>query len=492
MRVRFLFSTSANEEEIVMGVQGRNPGSIKRAVNKKAKTWRNAQTAEARLVAALARDDNSCIRDCPMERRPLDSLVLSGRDIYKSDTDQLRRWVEFGHRYRFFPPILVREHVIVWGEDIFAAAQRLELPDLPCLIADHLTDTEIGMVKIALHQQVTLRDVDQSVLRVILDEIEPVDLDCTFLSTAEIDVILLDDSGISPGPVPGPPKMAVSKAGDVFILGANRVHCGDATQQASYQALMGGTAACASVTDIPYNIPIAGNVSGLGKVKHGEFIMGTGEWTEEEFSSFMVTVFTLMRQYCIEGAAIGSFIDWRSVDLLVSAGKGIGLTLANMAIWIKSPGMGTFLRSAHELYPIFCNGPQLAHNNVMLGAYGRNRSNVWCYPSANQQGSSANKALASHPTPKNLEMIMDHILDISPRGGVILDPFLGSGTTLIAAEKTGRRCFGLELDPKYVDVTIARWEQLTGSEAIHEETGLGFAALRKQRATGDPADNSEG
>lgn len=470
-----------------MGFQGRGSNSVKKAVNGKARGRREQLGKEARLIAAIEHGRNDLLRDCPMERRRTTTLRLSDRDIYKPDPDQMRRWVEFGRRFAFLPPLLVCQDVVVWGEDVLEAARRLELVDLACLVADHLTPTEIGIVKIALHQQVALREIDDGMLRVILEEVEPQDLQFTFLGQSEIDVILLDDVGANKdaNACPLPPEHPIVRRGDLFVLDGHRLLCGDAGDEADYRALFGGDRAIAAMTDVPYNVPIAGNVSGLGKVKHGDFVSGCGEWSDDEFAAKMVRWFSLMRDHCADGAAIGSFIDWRSLELMLRAGREAELTLINMAVWTKQGGMGAFLRSAHELYPIFCNGPQLAVNNVKLGKSGRDRTNVWNYPSATSRGSSANKALADHPTPKSVEMIEDHILDISHRGDIILDPFLGSGTTLVAADRTGRRCYGLELDPKYAQVCILRWEALTGKSAVHAESGLTFSALAQNRATQD-------
>lgn len=168
----------------------------------------------------------------------------------------------------------------------------------------------------------------------------------------------------------------------------------------------------------------------------------------------------------------------------MAAGREAGLELINMPVWYKgSGGMGSFLRSAHELICQFCKGPVPKINNVELGKHGRDRTNVWVYPGANKPGSSAANALESHPTPKNVEMCVDAILDISNKGDVVLDPFLGSGTTLVAAEKSGRACYGLELDPQYADVCVGRWEHSTGHEAVHSDSGLTFNEMAAQRAS---------
>ncbi|HWT61162.1 MAG TPA: hypothetical protein VN150_01130 [Ochrobactrum sp.] len=203
-----------------MGFQGRKSNSIKKVVNAKTKGRRDHLGKEARLLAALSHGSNNLINDCATEKRTLGSLKVSGRDIYEADTEQIRRWIEFATRYMFLPPLIVRGDMVVWGEDILDAARWLEMPDLSCFVADHLNDQEIGLVKIAMHQQVALREVDSSVLRVILEDADPTDFDFTFLSSTEIDVILLDDPATKEAEeeLPEMPSSPVTALGDVFIL----------------------------------------------------------------------------------------------------------------------------------------------------------------------------------------------------------------------------------------------------------------------------------
>jgi len=301
-----------------------------------------------------------------------------------------------------------------------------------------------------------------------------------------LDVLMLDEPAAAAKDeaevIPDELTDPICRVGDVFLLGEHRLVCGDATDAGSYELLLQDEKARAVITDVPFNVKISGNVSGLGKKKHGEFIQWSGEKSDEEFFDFNRTLFTLWSAVALPGSLIATFIDFRSVATVINAATDAGLTLINLAVWDKgSGGMGAYLRSAHELFPIFCNGERLACNNIMLGKHGRDRSNIWGYPGANRVGSSAAAALKDHPTPKNVEMIEDAILDVTKTSDIVLDPFLGSGTSLIAAEKTRRRCFGIELDPKFMDVSIARWEALTGNTAIHEVSELTFADLCETR-----------
>jgi DNA modification methylase len=274
----------------------------------------------------------------------------------------------------------------------------------------------------------------------------------------------------------------VSRPGDLFLLDGHRLLCADATDPASYTLLMEGKVAACSIGDPPYNVPIAGNVSGNGKVKHGDFMMGVGEWSEDEFQAFLTRYLDASAAHVRDGAAIFAFMDWRSQHLLTLAGKAAGLKHVNSCVWSKGGGaMGTPWRSAHEQILVFAKGDRIRTDNVELGRHGRNRTNVWEYAGANRPGSSAGKALALHSTPKSVEMIADAMRDVTAPGDIVLDPFLGSGTTIMAAHAVGRIGYGLELDPKYVDVIVRRWQDYTGKPAIHAASGASFAELAATR-----------
>ena len=231
-------------------------------------------------------------------------------------------------------------------------------------------------------------------------------------------------------------------------------------------------------TDPPYNVGIAGNVSGKGAVKHGDFAMGTGEMNEIEFTKFLTDSLSLLARHSISGSVHCVCMDWRHIGEILSAGDCAYDTLLNLCVWIKdNGGQGSFYRSRHELVFVFRNGKARNRNNIQLGKFGRNRTNVWEYPAvrglSQQQGDEGN-LLALHPTVKPVPLVADAILDCSARGDLVLDPFLGSGSTLIAAERTGRVCYGIELDPRYVDVAIRRWQRHSGQHAVHACSGTKF------------------
>ena len=283
--------------------------------------------------------------------------------------------------------------------------------------------------------------------------------------------------------VPDVPTSIISKIGDLWQCGPHRVLCGSATEETSYVRLMDGKQAAATVSDPPYNTKIKGQVSGLGKHKHEDFVQASGEMSSTQFQAFLKTFLTNAAASCAKGSVIFAFMDWRMVHLLRAAADEAKLHHINTIIWDKGVGgMGALYRSAHELISVFCTAKSPAVNNVQLGKHGRDRTNVQHYPGANQPGSSAGSALALHATPKPVELIADLMLDVSEPGNIILGPFLGSGTALIAAETTGRVVYGIELDPKFVDVTVRRWEEWTGQRATLADDGRTFSEVAAARS----------
>jgi DNA modification methylase len=246
--------------------------------------------------------------------------------------------------------------------------------------------------------------------------------------------------------------------------------CGNALERSSFLTVMANRKANLAFLDPPYNIRIDGNVSGKGAIRHSDFAMASGEMTTQQFIDFLTTSLEIAAAFSVDGSIHFVCMDWRHVGELLAAGEKAYDSLLNLCVWAKDKGgQGSFYRSAHEFVFVYRNGKHRHRNNVQLGQFGRYRTNVWNYPSVStlcRQGHEGN-LLAFHPTVKPIAMVADAMLDCSARGDVVLDSFLGSGTTLIAAERVGRMCFGIELNPLYVDVAIRRWQQHTGNDAIH-------------------------
>ena len=267
------------------------------------------------------------------------------------------------------------------------------------------------------------------------------------------------------------------------MVGKHRLICGDATDPAVYAGLLGGERAQMVFTDPPYNVPIEGHVCGLGAVKHREFAMAAGEMSEAEFTRFLATIFGHLAAHAADGAIHYICMDWRHVGEVLAAGQSSYSELKNLCVWAKTNGgMGSLYRSQHELVFVFKSGSGAHINNVELGKHGRYRTNLWTYAGVNSFGRNRDEDLAMHPTVKPVALVADAILDCSRRKGIVLDAFAGSGTTLLAAERTGRRGYGIELDPLYCDVIVRRLAKVAGLEAVHAETGKSFAEVEAERA----------
>ena len=278
----------------------------------------------------------------------------------------------------------------------------------------------------------------------------------------------------------------VTELGDIWRIGNHRLICGDATLPEVYNRLLDGATAQMVFVDPPYNVPINGHVSGLGKVKHREFAMAFGEMSEAEFVEFLTAAFGNLARHSADGAIHYIFIDWRHIGEVVAAGKASFTELKNVCVWAKTNGgMGSLYRSQHELVIVFKSGTAAHINNVELGKHGRYRTNVWNYPGINSFGKNRDSELALHPTVKPVKLVADAILDCSKRGGIVLDAFAGSGTTLLAAQRTGRRGYGIELDPGYCDVIIRRLQSAANVEAVHQGSGKTFASIAE-----DPIDEN--
>jgi DNA modification methylase len=242
------------------------------------------------------------------------------------------------------------------------------------------------------------------------------------------------------------------------------------------------------VTDPPYNVRINGHAVGRGKTRHREFSMAAGEMSEEGYTAFLAKSIQHAIAFSIEGSIHYLFTDWRHLPEFLAAARPLYAEWKNLLVWNKSnAGQGSFYRSKHELIGVFKNGTAPHVNNFGLGAKGRYRANVLDYPSVNCLHPARRGELDLHPTVKPVALIADLILDCSRRNGIILDPFVGSGTTILAAERTGRVARVIELDPLYVDLAVRRWERTTGIAAWHAEFGLSFIDIAAQRATPEPS-----
>jgi DNA modification methylase len=418
---------------------------------------------------------------------PLDDLRLPTRKVRSSDPAHVREVAGSISALGFCVPVLIgKDKLVLDGAIRVEAARLLGLNRVPCVRIDHLSDIEQRTLRLAVNRLGEKGQWNLDELKIEFEELIFTDapIEIAGFSLGEIDQIVLGHVGeaAEQGPLaPEAGAIAVAKLGDLFQLGAHRVICGSAIELTTLRLLMGGDdVARLIITDEPYNVPISGHVTGGG---HREFAMASGEMSDAEFLAFNVAWMEAALPCLCDGGVFGTFIDWRGYPIVISAALQLGLNPLNLIVWAKTnAGMGSLYRSQHELLPLFKYGNAPHVNNVELGRKGRWRSNVWTYPGASSLGSDARRGLRDHPTVKPTAMLEDALLDLTNRGDVVLDPFLGSGSTLIAAGSTGRVCRGVELDPLYVDVIIRRYEAASGEAGVLLETGETFAALAQRRA----------
>lgn len=388
---------------------------------------------------------------------------------------------EFG----FTNPILVdKNNQIIAGHGRLQAALSLGLEEVPVISLEKMTELQKKAYILADNKLAENAGWDEALLKLELGSLIELDADfdltLTGFEIGEIDFLLDDVTEASESPIPDIPERSVTQLGDMWQLGDHRIICGDALDGSVFAKLLGNEQANLVFTDPPYNVPISGHVCGNGKVQHQEFAMASGEMSEGEFTSFLVKIISNLKAYSTDGSLHYLCMDWRHMQELLSAGKSYS-ELKNLCIWNKTTGgMGSLYRSQHELIFLFKNGTAKHINNVNLGKHGRNRTNVWDYPGVNSfKNKDKNKELAMHPTVKPVRMIADAIKDCSNRKDIVLDCFGGSGSTLIAAHETGRAARLIEIDPKYVDVTIMRYQDYTGDLARHTGTGMTFEEIKK-------------
>ena len=407
------------------------------------------------------------------ENRPTHSLQPYSRNARTHSPKQIKQIARSIERFGFNNPLLIDdEDQIIAGHGRLLAAKQLNLKTVPCVRLSHLTEADKKAYVIADNRLAEKSGWDNEILAIELQHLVDIgfDVDLTGFEPAETDLIIEGIGEESEQPenhVPaGSDGPVVSRLGDVWLLGKHVLVCGDSTEAATYRLLMADERAEFIFTDPPYNVRIDGHVSGLGRIKHREFAMASGEMSEDQFTAFLSKVYALLCQFSNDGSIHQICMDWRHMREMLAAGDAHYSELKNVCIWNKSnAGMGSFYRSKHEMVFVWKNGTAPHINTFELGQYGRHRSNVWDYDGVNTMRPGRMDELAMHPTVKPVSLVADAIKDCSKRGSLVLDPFCGSGTILIAAEKTGRRARAIELDPVYVDVAIRRWEHYTGKVA---------------------------
>ncbi|MAQ85197.1 MAG: DNA methylase N-4 [Maritimibacter sp.] len=438
--------------------------------------------------------------------QPIDKLNPYGNNPRNHTDRNVGRIAGSIETFGFVLPILVEsDGTIIAGHGRYAAAKRLRLFAVPTICVDHLTKAQVRALRIADNRLAELSDWNRDALQIEFADLVDLDLsgdldfdlELTGFDLPEIDLIIEgagDGDAAPPETVEEPDRTrpAVTRAGDLWHLGRHRLLCGNALEPESYDALLDGEIARMVFTDPPYNVRVNGHVRSGQKGEHREFAMASGEMTDAEFHAFLSRFITRFMEPLPEGGVAMICMDWRHIADLIVAGKGCGLELINLCVWNKTNGgMGGLYRSKHELVCIF-RKPGAPHiNNVELGKHGRNRTNVWDYAGVNSFGKGREADLADHPTVKPTALVADALLDVTHRGDVVLDCFGGSGATLLAAEKTGRKARLIELDPLYVDVTIRRWQEATGQDAVHATTGETWTARAGTPSASDEKETAD-
>ena len=412
---------------------------------------------------------------------------------------QIRQIADSILAFGFVVPLVADENnTILLGHGRHAAAIDLDLKAVPVIVLEGLSEAKKRALLLADNKITENAGWDRKRLAVEFPELtellieEGLDISITGFAPVEIDQIAIDFEENSSDPADTVESewltaAVVSKAGDIWELGEHRLSCGDARDTGDVDRLMSGKRATMAFLDPPYNVRVK-SVVGRGRIKHAEFAMASGEMSRDDFIALLTETLGNAAGVCCDGAVNFVCMDWRHIDELIQAGREIYGEMLNLAVWVKSnAGQGSFYRSQHELIGVFRVGEAKHLNNVQLGRFGRSRSNVWHYAGVNTFRAGRLDDLAVHPTVKPVTMVADAIKDCTRRGDIVLDTFAGAGTTILAAERVGRCAYSLELEPKYVDVAIRRWQAFTRRDAVHAGTGQTFEEVAGVHKDGQPA-----
>lgn len=409
------------------------------------------------------------------------------KNVRTHSKKQIRQIADSIERFGFTSPVIADENCgVLAGHGRLEAAKLLGRRTVPTIIVRDLSDAERRAYSLADNKIAENAGWDRPLLATELNDLAPLlaeaglSIEITGFHSAEIDALmgeLVDPEHDPADDAPPIAQAAVSRIGDQWRLGDNRLRCGDALSAIDMQLLLAGDQAAMLFSDPPYNVRVS-SIQGRGKIKHGEFVEGSGEMAPVQFTKFLTGAASNAAKHSRNGAIHFMCMDWRHMGEMLAAGEATYSELKNLIVWAKTnAGQGTFFRSQHELIFAWKVGDAPHINNFELGQFGRRRSNLWSYAGVNTFRAGRMADLAAHPTVKPVAMVADAMRDCSRRGDIVLDPFMGSGTTIVAAERVGRRAYGLELDPRYVDVAVRRWQQFTKRDAVLEGTGETFDEL---------------
>jgi DNA modification methylase len=421
-----------------------------------------------------------------VQELPISQIKLNLRNCKTHPNRQIRQIANSMVAFGFTNPLLVTEDgELIAGEGRYKAAQFLGMAKVPVIVLAGLSPARRRALAIADNKIADNAGWDRERLAIEIPELaglletEGLDVSILGFEAVEIDQLATDFEA----PVADPEDsiasnwlrdFAVSKPGDLWVLGPHKLLCGDARSAADVAYLMAHCRADMAFLDPPYNMRI-GDVVGRGRTKHSEFAVASGEMSSADYVRFLGITLSAAASVSRDGALHYVCTDWRHIAELMAAAKPVYKDTINIAVWVKSKaGQGSFYRSQHEFVGVFRIG-QVPHlNNVELERHGRSRSNVWHYAGVNSFRAGRMEELRSHPSAKPVALVADAIKDCTRRGDVVLDTFAGSCTTIIAAERAGRHARALEIEPRFVDVAIRRWQAFTRRDARHAESGLSF------------------
>ena len=425
-----------------------------------------------------------------------DNLIPYANNARTHSNAQIKQIAKSIKTFGFTNPVLITSRGnILAGHGRVQAAKHLGLANIPAIIISDLTEEQQRALILADNKIAQNAGWNPDLLKLEIGQLaisaDTLDLTVTGFDMGEIDVIIgTAENQDSEGPentvnlVPDETRPPIAQRGDIWLLGDHKILCTDSLNPKNWQLLMGDSRAQMGFSDPPYNVPINGHVSGKGKNKHREFEQASGEMTQEAFKAFLTQALAAMHGVSLNGSLHYVCMDWRHIEDLLNVGCDVFDALKNICVWNKTNGgMGSLYRSRHEMIPVFKKGKAAHINNIQLGRYGRYRSNVWTYAGANSFSKTRDEDLSDHPTVKPLALVKDAILDATHIGDIVIDGFLGSGTTLLAAQSAQRLCYGMELDPLYVDVVLRRFQTQTGIEPILAATGAPLTQVRTDRAS---------
>lgn len=432
--------------------------------------------------------------DLAIEMLSTTALTPWKRNARTHSKKQVRQIADSIKTFGFTNPVLIdRENQILAGHGRVEAAKLLGMDMVPCVRLENMTEAQKRAYVIADNKLALNAGWDMELLAEELKELSlpglDIDLGLTGFTIAEVDSILAEAVPEEPGNPDDDvlpevdPKSIRFKPGDVWEVGGHRFMCGDARDERDIAILMDGKLARAVITDPPYNVKIDGHVGGSGKIKHREFAMASGEMSANDFTEFLKAAFRNLTKFSVDGSIHFIFMDWRHMSEMLEAGHAVYDELKNLLVWVKdNGGMGTFYRSRHELVFAFKKGTAPHINTFELGQHGRYRTNVWEYKGVNTLRAGRLEELALHPTVKPTQMLADAIKDVTGRRDIVLDIFGGSGSTAIAAAKTGRIAYICEYEPHYCEIAIQRLEAFMKEEAVLVACGYASQARFREAA----------